>query len=125
MNKQNPYGISIRLPEDIVRSLQSLKKEKELPSMTAAIKFWVEQQVSERREVELDKLRGEVKGLKRALFEILPKYNSRISEHCYLLQHILGGDHLLSRHLRETVKCKECPGVDCKGVVEFSEKGKD
>ena len=125
MKKENPYGISIRLPEDIVRSLQSLKKEKELPSMTAAIKFWVEQQVSERREVELGNLKEEVKGLKAALFEILPKYNSRISKHCYLLQHILGGDHPFSRHLRETVKCKECPGINCKGLVEFSEKSKD
>lgn len=119
MANKDPYGMAIRLPEDLVKSLRKVKKQQGLPSLASAIKYWVEQQAEERREVELDNLKKEVAKVHKLLKETTDRYDLILTLNCKAVHHILHGDHPICKDLRKAMrheKDNECPLSDYTGA---------
>lgn len=144
MKKQNPYGMSIRLPEDLVKTLKKVRNDEQLPSMATAIKFWVEQQVNERREAELAQLMKmfentqkvaikaitkeiakQIKQIYKSINRIVNTIEDRdkvLNALCADMHLIFGGNNPLTKKLREFSKYPEkCPMKDCRGLIDLEE----
>ena len=67
MKNKPDYGMSIRLPSDMILKLKEIRKKEEFPSMATALKFWLEQQAMERTDSRLFKLEENIKELSTML----------------------------------------------------------
>lgn len=109
MKNNHKYGMGIRLPSDIIVKLKELKKEKELPSMAGALKFWLEQEVNDRtntRLLKLEELTGQILTGLLVQTQRISKFQPTI---CGAFQELLGKEHRLAKNLREVTNCKGCP----------------
>ncbi len=131
MGKQDPYGMSIRLPEDMVIMLKKLRDEENLPSMATAVKFWVEQQAAERREAELADMKKVIESTRKEIGQLtdaakkvvdgIVERDRVLRKTCNVIHLILGGDDENSKDMRKLCSKhpEKCPVKDTPGYIPW------
>lgn len=101
--------MSIKLPKATIEHLRKLKEEKELSSMSVALKYWIEQEYNARIEtrlLKLEELTGQILSGVLVQTRRMNKFQPTI---CGAFQELLGKDHKWAKNLREVTNCKGCP----------------
>ena len=63
MSKTEAQTMNVRLPVEIAEDLMKLRNEKNLSTIGSALKFWVDQQINEKREGELAEIKKRLDNL--------------------------------------------------------------
>lgn len=117
MANKDPYGMAIRLPNEMVEYLKKLRDKEQLPSIAMALRYWIEQQADERTQSRLVDLEEAVRKLTN-LLKTMADTQGKLAKGtkrqwnintlaCAASQIALGSDHEVSQLFKETVSCKQ------------------
>jgi len=137
MAKPNSQTMVVRLPVEVAESLAKLRGEKNLATLGSALKYWVDEQIQEQRELEFSEIKQTVENTREDTIEAIKKIGKAfdgvldviktrdkvLNLLCGDMHLILGGNNPFAKKLREFSKHPDkCPMRDCKGLIDLGER---
>lgn len=101
--------MSIRLPKATIEHLRKLKEQKELSSMSVALKYWIEQEYNARIESRLTNVEETMNQILTGVLVLTKRVNNFQPAVCATFQDLVGKDHKWAREIRKATNCKGCP----------------